>query len=357
MTDDIKTERRGDILLRREGAWGLVTLSREKALNSLTAEMCEALDVALTGWAADDEIRAVLIEGAGERAFCAGGDIRWLASAAKDDPARAASFFRREYRMNTRIQNFRKPYVALMDGITMGGGVGISAGASHRVVTDATMWAMPECGIGLIPDVGASHHLKAVGPAAALYLGLTGARLRADDLLALGLADAKTEDASALRERLLGLDLNGDAHAAITDALPTAPRPDSPVLSDAAPFEAAGSLAEVLDRLEASARPTDALSAGAIRQGSPTSLKLTWRLLTEAPETFEACIAREFRVAAHLMEGPDFLEGVRAQVLDKDRNPRWSPDDLGAVTDAMLDRYFEAPEGGDLDLGGVAVAD
>ena len=346
-----------DIEIKRRGAWGIATLSRERALNSLTLGMCEALDEALAAWAEDDTVRAVLIEGAGDRAFCAGGDIRWLAETAKRDPAEAASFFRAEYRLNTRIQNYPKPYVALIDGICMGGGVGVSAGASHRIVTERTMWAMPECGIGLIPDVGASHHLKAVPRAAALYLGLTGARLKGEDLLALGLADAMvaSDRLPKLRGALLALDLGGDARARISAALPDgAASVQTPVTQDAAPFAGASSVEDALGRLAASAQPGDKASGERILAASPTSLKLTWRLLTEAPESFEACIAREFRVAAHLMAGPDFREGVRAQVIDKDRNPRWTPSDLAAVTDETLDHHFTPPQGGDLDLSGVA---
>ena len=348
MTEDIQTE--------RHGAWGVVTLDRERALNSLTKAMCEALDEALSAWATDDAVSAVMIEGAGERAFCAGGDIRWLAEAAKADPAEAATFFRREYRMNTRIQNFPKPYVALIDGICMGGGVGVSAGASHRIVTERTMWAMPECGIGLIPDVGASHHLQAVSRATALYLGLTGARLTGEDLVALGLADAlvPADRLPGLRKQLLGLALDGDAGARISAALPDlSPSLSSPIVQAAGALTGARSVEDVLDRLARSAQPADKAAAERILAASPTSLRLTHRLLTGAPERFEDCITREFRVAARLMEGPDFLEGVRAQVIDKDRQPRWSPDELSAVTDAMMDRYFEEPPGGDLDLSGL----
>ena len=351
MTDDIEIE--------RHGAWGVVTLRREKALNSLTKAMCAALDEALAEWAADDAVRAVLIEGAGDRAFCAGGDIRWLAETAKHDPAEAASFFRTEYRMNTRIHAFPKPYVALIDGICMGGGVGVSAGASHRIVTDRTMWAMPECGIGLIPDVGASFHLQAVPRAAALYLGLTGARLQGKDLIALGLADAMVpaERLPKLRDQLLALDLRGDAAARINAALPDQTGSvSSPVTQAASAFADATGIEDALARLAASPQPAEKAAAERLLAGSPTSLALTWRLLTEAPDAFEACIAREFRVAAHLMEGPDFLEGVRAQVIDKDRQPQWSPAELSAVTDAMLDRYFTTPQGGDLDLSGIAAA-
>ena len=349
MTNDITTERRG--------AWGLVTLTRERALNSLTTRMCQVLDDALAAWAEDDAVRAVLVEGAGERAFCAGGDVRWLAETAKRDPAEAATFFRTEYRLNTRIQRFEKPYVALIDGICMGGGVGISAGASHRVATERTMWAMPECGIGLVPDVGASHHLKAVPQATALYLGLTGARLTGEDMLALGLADAvvPSERLPGLRDRLLALDLTGDAHARITAALPDqAGSVTSPVTRAASAFAGEAGVQDVHARLAASAQPADEATRQRLASASPTSLALTWRLLTEAPETFEACIAREFRVAAHLMAGPDFIEGVRAQVIDKDRRPKWSPDSLANVTPEALDRYFQEPEGGDLDLSGVA---
>ena len=344
-TDDVRFERRGRI--------GLAALSRPKALNSLTLDMCAALDARLARWADDPGVRAVVLRGEGGRAFCAGGDIRWLRGAAKRDPAAAADFFRTEYRLNTRLQEYAKPVIALMDGVTMGGGVGISAPARYRVATERTLWAMPECGIGLIPDVGASWHLNQLVPGVGLWLGLTGERLDGAGALGLGIAThlVPSDALDDLTEALVAAKLDGDADAAIRDALAAAGTSEGtpPDVPDA--FAQADGLEALMEALERSEAGSAALRA--ILGGSPTSAALTHRLLTEAPAGFRDAIAREFRVAAHLIEGPDFHEGVRAQVIDKDRQPRWSPDGLDDVTDAMLDRYFEAPEGGDLDLGGV----
>ena len=340
-----------EVRLERRGAWGLVTLARPKALNSLTLGMCEAMDAALAEWADDASCRAVLVRGEGERAFCAGGDVRWMHDAAKRDPAEAAGFFRTEYRLNTRMQAYRKPIVALMDGITMGGGVGVSAPARHRVATERTMWAMPECAIGLVPDVGASWHLNRLAPGVGLWLGLTGERLDGAACAALGLATGLVPSGHLddLAEALIAAKLDGDADAVIAEAIASASQGvgDAPV--PPAPFAEA----DGLDALLAALAEADPAALSKVLAGSPTSVALTHRLVAGAPEGFRDAITREFRVAAHLMEGPDFIEGVRAQVVDKDRQPRWRPDSLAGVTDALLDRYFAEPEGGDLDLGGV----
>ena len=341
----------------RQGAWGVVTLARPKALNSLTREMCARIDAQLRSWADDDAVAAVLIEGEGERAFCAGGDIRWLATTARDDPQEAAGFFRTEYRLNALIARYPKPYIALMDGICMGGGVGVSAMAGRRIVTERTIWAMPECGIGMIPDVGASYVLSRMPGGLGLYLALTGDRLSGEDCLVTGIAThlVPSGGIGACRDALLGSDLSGDALAAIDRALKSH--------EDANPggivgslkdidhhFTAPRSLGDLMDDLD---KHGGAFGEGAlekIRPGSPTSMALTFRLLKEAPATFDDCIRREFCVTAHLMEGPDFLEGVRAQIIDKDRKPAWQPSRIEDVDPARIDWYFTEPAGGPLVL-------
>ena len=342
-----------DIAFERRGSWGLAALSRPKALNSLTGGMCAALDAQLADWADDASVRAVLLTGEGDRAFCAGGDIRWMHDAAKEDPAKAAGFFRTEYRMNARMQAYAKPIVALMDGIVMGGGVGVSAPARFRVVTERTLWAMPECGIGLVPDVGASWYLNRLAPGIGLWLGLTGERLDGAGAASLGVAThlVGSDALDSLAEALVAAKLDGDADAAIGAVLDAAHRAPGDAPAVPAPFAEAGDLAALLSDLARSEAGSAALQK--IERGSPTSVALTDRLIRDAPQDFEAAIAREFRVTSRLMEGPDFIEGVRAQVIDKDRSPRWSPDSLAGVTDAMLDRYFIEPEGGDLDLSGL----
>jgi len=353
MTDDIRLERRG--------AWGVVTLNRPKALNALNTQMCAALDEALAKWSADDEVRAILIEGEGEKAFCAGGDVRSVRDEAMSDPDSATGFFRTEYRMNTRIHHLKKPYVALMDGVCMGGGVGVSAGASHRVVTERTLWAMPECMIGLIPDVGASYHLKQLSGGMGNYLALTGVRMRGADCLTAGIADTlvPSEGLPALRETLLGLPLDkGDPSAAISAAMPEHnPADAGSTVHSVRDIDQHFTNIESIPSLFAQLEETGgAFGQGALekmRPASPTSLALTHRLLRDAPESFEDCISREFDVVANIMRGHDLIEGVRAQLVDKDREPKWQPADIAAVDEAALDGYFRTPPSGPLDLSGV----
>ncbi|MEM9232805.1 MAG: enoyl-CoA hydratase/isomerase family protein [Pseudomonadota bacterium] len=349
-----------DILTTQDGAWGVITLTRGKALNSLTRDMCAEIDRALTEWAADESVRAVMIEGEGDRAFCAGGDIRWLYDTGREDPSAAADFFRTEYRMNTRIAHFKKPYVALMDGICMGGGVGISMSASHRVATGRTLWAMPECGIGLIPDVGASYMLPRLASGLGNYLAYTGTRLKGADCLTAGVAThvVHEDDLPRVRSQLLALNLEQDPGAGITEVI------------DASANRRPGDLVEMLDVIRDYFGRVDNIPSllrdlrkedqgfGAhcldqFSKASPTSLLLTQKLLNEAPDSFADCISREFNVTAHILAGKDFYEGVRAQVIDKDRRPAWSPEKLSEVEEAHIAAYFELPADGQLDLSGL----
>src|SRR5919106_4106515 len=213
-----------DIRLERQGGLVVVTLNRPRALNALTMPMCRALDAGLTIWQADPSVHAVLIKGAGERAFCAGGDIRWLYGVlTSEGVAAAVRFYALEYPMNARLHHFGKPYIALLDGIAMGGGVGVSVHGSHRVVTERTLFAMPETGIGLFPDVGATYMLPRLPGAAGLYLGLTGARLGATDCMHAGIGSAHVPAARLedLEAALAATPLLGDPFAAVDAVLRT----------------------------------------------------------------------------------------------------------------------------------------
>ncbi|GGY49655.1 enoyl-CoA hydratase/isomerase family protein [Parvularcula lutaonensis] len=346
-----------DILFARESDWGVITLNRPKALNALTSEMCVQMDAQLREWAEDDAVKAVLIEGAGEKAFCAGGDIRWLAETAREDPVEAATFFRKEYRLNNLIAHYGKPYIALIDGICMGGGVGVSCMADRRVMSSRTMWAMPECGIGLVPDVGASYALNQLKGGIGLYLALTGTRMMGPDCLSAEIATNLIADdqVDATREALLGADLSGDPLGAIDEAL------GAYNVSDPGDFvHSVRDIDHHFGKVEsvAALKKDLAENGGSFGQGcldrmasgSPTSQVLTLRLLNEAPDNFSDAIKREFNVTAHLLEGPDFLEGVRAQIIDKDRNPKWQPARVEDVDPARIDWYFTEPEGGPLEL-------
>lgn len=346
-----------DVRFERVGDWGRIILDRERALNSLTSAMCEAIDTQLRAWADDASVRAVLIEGAGDRAFCAGGDIRWLATTAKEDHGEAATFFRKEYKLNNLIAHYPKPYIALVHGICMGGGVGVSAMAARRIMTRGTTWAMPECGIGLIPDVGASYVLSQMPGGLGLFLALTGDRLKGRDCLEAGLATHVIEDDARadVSAALLDASLGGDALAAIDAALAPFAQDDPGRIAMLREdvdrlFADVSDVRALKDKLESEGRAFGQKALEQMKPGSPTSMALTLRLLNDAPPTFSECIVREFCVTAHLMEGPDFLEGVRAQIIDKDRDPKWQPATLADIDPARIDWYFSEPTGGHLAL-------
>ena len=350
-----------EIILERKGRVGSVTLNRPKALNALTQPMVLDLDARIREWAADDALAAVVVRGAaredGRVPFCAGGDIRLLYGE-QDDPERsfATVFYAQEYRLNTFIYRYPKPYVALIDGVVMGGGVGISIHGSHRVMTERALFAMPETGIGLFPDVGATYFLPRLTGKAGLYLGLTGARIGAADSLYLGLAThvVASDALQALDETLLAAALGGDAHAAIDRVLADCATDPGPAPLAAAQGEIdrcfdAGSVEEIVAKLEAEGSDWAAETLAVLARKSPTSLKVTFKQLTEfGAHGFEEAMALEYRLAMHCNLGVDFFEGIRAQIVDKDRNPAWRPARLEAVTAQAVDAYFEEPPKGDM---------
>jgi len=343
-----------DILIRREGAWGLITLNRPQALNALTEAMCVRIATALQQWRAEDDVKAVLIEGNGEKAFCAGGDIRWLYDTSKQDPARAAEFFRTEYKMNSLIHHFPKPYVALMDGYTMGGGVGVSISASHRIVTDHTLFAMPETGIGLIPDVGGSWFLPRLEGGLGFYMGLMGARASGADCLDAKIAThfVGADHLENLRGALLASEGSKSAIDTLLEGASTIP--NSIMAKDRETidrlFSSVTHIKELPDRLEAARRnltqaPFAEKMLKILTRLSPSSLALTCELLNRTKElSFDDCLRTEFRITKRLLEGSDFHEGVRALIIDKDKSPKWSPTTLDDIDQAKIDSYF-APLG------------
>ncbi len=351
----------GDILFERTGCIGSITLNRPKALNALNQPMITGLDERLRAWAEDPAIRAVVIRGAaredGSVPFCAGGDIRLLYGE-RDDPERrfATFFYAQEYRLNTLIFRYPKPYVALIDGVVMGGGVGVSIHGSHRAMTERALFAMPETGIGLFPDVGATYFLPRLRGSAGLYLGLTGARIGAADALYLGLASHVVPCAAlqTLDETLCAADLREDASQVIGRILAEAAGPPgpAPIAAHQAAIDrcfSARSVEEIVSRLENERSDWARETLAALAGKSPTSLKVTFRQLTAYNDRgFEDAVALEYRLAMHCNLGLDFFEGIRAQIVDKDRNPCWRPARLEAVTPAMVDAYFARPPRGDM---------
>lgn len=338
-----------DILFERSGDWGVITLNRPKALNALTWDMVKAFRAQLDRWDVDLGVRSILIKGAGEKAFCAGGDIRWLHDEAKKDPAHASEFFREEYCNNAAIHHLTTPYVALIDGIVMGGGVGVSVHGDFRVAGDNTLFAMPETGIGLFPDVGGGYFMPRLHDGVGLYYALTGARAKAADCMAAGIAThyTPTDQMTALEEALLSTPLSSHAHGDIEAVLDKfAADPGHASLNDirssvAELFQGRSQIEELVGALEARGGNFADDTLKTLSRMSPTSLKLTFEQMKRGHGLdFNDVMKMEFRMVRRVMEGHDFFEGVRAQILDKDRNPQWRPADLNNVPVADIESYF-----------------
>lgn len=333
----------GEVLTAVEGKAGRIRLNRPRALHALNQAMCATMLEAVEAWRGDAAVEIVLIDHAEGRGFCAGGDVRRAAESGKGDGVEARAFFATEYRLNHRLFTYAKPVVAFMDGVVMGGGVGISQPARFRIATENTLFAMPETAIGLFPDVGGGWYLSRLPGRVGQYLALTGARIGGAECHALGLAThyIPAERLDTAKARLS--DAPQEA-AGILDAL-----------SNESPFVAILEHREAIDRLFASDRLEDILAAleadggdwateqlSVLRSRSPLSMKVALKLLLEGATmpTFEDEMRQEYAVAAHIVQRPDFAEGVRAVLVDKDNTPRWDPATPEAVTDHMIDRIF-----------------
>jgi enoyl-CoA hydratase len=308
-------------------ALGLLTLNRPQALNALTHGMIRALAAALADWAADDAIKAVAIRGEG-RAFCAGGDVRAVREAVLAGSDAGAQLLRDEYRLNAMIGAYPKPYVALLHGITMGGGAGVSVHGTYRLADPALVFAMPETAIGFIPDVGASHFLSRMPDEVGMYLALTGARIGVGDMGRLVTHVVAQEDFASVMDAL--------AQGVPPEQViaPLARKRASAVLEPRRiqRIFSAPSVEGVLERLDRDGSEFSRETAQTIRATSPTSVKLTYRLLREAAHLdLKQCLALEYRLAQRVIMSPDFREGVRAVLVDKDRAPRWNPPSLAAA--------------------------
>ena len=340
-----------DVLLRTEGRAGFITLNRPRAINALTHTMVLAVDRALTAWEHDPAVTTVVIEGAGERGLCAGGDIRAIHDDARAGGTASAAFWRDEYRLNAHIARYPKPYVAFMDGIVMGGGVGVSAHGSVRVVTERSRVAMPETGIGFVPDVGGTYLLGRAPGELGTHLALTGGHIGAADALLTGLADHVVPSAElpALARDLTRL----PAQEAVSRYTVT---PPPGILAEQREWIDACYRAEtvetIVDHLFETGVPAAKETATTLLAKSPTALKATLATLrrSRALATLEEVLDLEFRVSCAALTTPDLVEGIRAQVVDKDRDPHWTPPTLPEVTDADLARFFAPPLGGDLGL-------
>jgi enoyl-CoA hydratase/carnithine racemase len=338
--------RDGDVVIRELGSLRRITLNRPQSLNAITLDMAETMTAFMRQWAGDPAAGAVLIDGAGERAFCAGGDLRGLYDAAKSKSPLPAQFWATEYKLNVLIARYPKPVIALMDGLVMGGGVGLSVHAAHRVVTERSAVAMPEVGIGFFPDVGASFPLARAPDRMGTFLALTGNRLSAADAIYCGIADIHVASARLAEIASVLADCRDtqDVRARL-DKLSVVPAPGALAMArnwiDSC--YRADTVEDIVDRLQRCKADAARKAFEAMRKASPTSLKITLRNLRAAAsfERVEQSFQQDYRIALACIAGHDFIEGIRATIVDKDRNPAWRPDKLEAVTPDIVDRHFQ----------------
>jgi enoyl-CoA hydratase/carnithine racemase len=347
-----------DLIVSGTGVLRRITLNRPQALNAITLDMAIAMTALLREWQADPKVGAVLLDGAGDRGFCAGGDIRALYDAAKrKQPITAdalpARFWATEYKLNVMIARYAKPVVTVMDGLVMGGGVGLSAHAAHRVVTERSAVAMPEVGIGFFPDVGAAFLLARAPGYFGTYLALTGQRLGAADALDCKLADIHVP-AERLRElpTLLANCHSDEEVRAALGHISAAPAP-ARLLKEREWIDAcfAGdALEEIVERARTCRADGAQAALEVMRKASPTSLKVTLRNVRSAAafHRVEQSFIQDYRIALACIAGHDFIEGIRAAIIDKDRHPRWRPETIEAVTPDIVDRHFRSV--GELEL-------
>lgn len=332
------------ILISQEGACGRLILNRPAALNALDPAMITALAAGLAQHLATPEVKVILITSTSPKAFCAGGDVRAAVKLGQTNPKAACNFFRSEYQLNYAIAMATKPVVALVDGLCMGGGMGLSVHARHCVVTPRTLMAMPEMMIGLFPDVGAGAFLNRRSAALGRYLALTGARLGPGDCLAAGLASHFLPDVAQAEFETLLCAGQLDRALALTQTHETETLTE--LQTEIETCFASADLAEIVSALQASSSPWAVAQLQALAQGSPTSQAVTLRHLgLSRGQKLDAVLRRDFRLASHCLLEGDFAEGVRALLIDKDKKPLWR-----VVTPAQLNLFFEAAPWPDLSL-------
>ncbi|WP_150497184.1 enoyl-CoA hydratase/isomerase family protein [Roseibium aquae] len=344
MTDEILFEKRGHA--------GFILLNRPKALNALSHGMVKAMAAQLSLWASDDSIRHVVVSGAGEKAFCAGGDIRAIYEARRAGQTEGLSdFFRDEYRLNAQIKAFPKPYIAVIDGIVMGGGVGVSVHGSHRIGTEHMLFSMPETGIGFFPDVGGTYFLPRLPNAVGTYLAMSAGRMGQADAYEAGiLTHATARD--RIGDLMVSLERAEDVDALLASVSMVPER--GAVMAQADLIDRVFSketVSGIMAALDAQDDAFAAETAKTIRGKSPTSVHIALEQMRRGRTLdFNGCMRLEFRIVSEILKGHDFFEGVRAVLIDKDHSPKWRPDHLDQVDSLALQAYFGMPNGGDLTL-------
>ncbi|XP_033877790.3 3-hydroxyisobutyryl-CoA hydrolase, mitochondrial [Acipenser ruthenus] len=350
-----------DILLERSGCAGVITLNRPKALNALNLSMIRQIYPQLKKWEKDPETSIVIIKGTGGKAFCAGGDIRAVTDAGKVGDRLSQDFFREEYILNNAIGTYQKPYVALIDGITMGGGVGLSVHGRFRVATEKTMFAMPETGIGLFPDVGGGYFLPRLQGKLGLFLALTGFRIKGRDVQQAGVAShfVDSEKLPSLEKDLVQLKTPSNTDVAgVLNSYQAQSK-----LDDGKPFILAehmdqinrlfeaSSVEDIMQKLNEDGSSFALKQLETLKKMSPTSLKITFRQLQNgASMSLQEVLVMEYRLSQACMRGHDFYEGVRAVLIDRDQSPKWKPGVVEEVTEDLVDGCFKSLGSNDLKL-------
>jgi enoyl-CoA hydratase len=332
-----------DVITRREGAAGWISLNRPKAIHALTLDMVHAMTAALLEWRNDEAVECIIIDHAEGRGFCAGGDIAFLRDSALKGGEEGRRFFHDEYQLNHLLFTYPKPVIAFMDGITMGGGVGISQPATYRIATENTRFAMPETGIGLFPDVGGGWYLSRLSGRVGQYLALTGARLDGAECLAVGLANRYLASESLADVKASIAANPSDIEAILKDA--TAPTPLAKIMEkrrDIATHFASDQYEDVLASLTNDPSEWAAQQLETLQTKSPQTCKVALRQLADSLdcENFAANMRMEYRIAARVLTRPDFIEGVRAVIVDKDGAPQWNPATPEGVTDELISSIF-----------------
>lgn len=338
-----------EIIVTCEQSIGIITLNRPRALNALTLEMIDALRMQLSLWEDNPAIHAIVIQAVEGRAFCAGGDVRFIYDLGVGAYSDIMNFFAHEYALNHFISTLKKPYIALMDGLTMGGGVGISLHGSHGVATENFRFAMPETGIGFFPDIGSSYLLSRCPKPFGLYLGLTGRQIGAFDAKALQLVQhvIPSERLALVIEHLKACDLSIDAHQRVSALLQRFEQlahvePLNEIAADVGAHFGQSTLEAIMTSLNDDKREWPQQTFQLLLQKSPLSLKVTFEQLKRAQSlTLDLCLQMDYGLTSHFMQNVDFYEGVRALLVDRDNTPHWQPEQLVQVTQAMIAKYFE----------------
>lgn len=329
-----------EVFFEKRGSLGLITLNRPNALNALTLGMVREIHPKLKSWENDESIKTIAVTASGDKAFCAGGDIRALYDWGKSGNENATGFYYEEYQLNQLIKSLRKPYVSLVNGIVMGGGVGVSVHGSHRIAGENYSFAMPETGIGLFPDVGGSYFLSRLKHNSGMYLALTGNRIKASDAIELGIAEyyIESKNYKEILSQLSAGDTPDRILSSYNSYIPSSIAANFHQINE---LFCGNTIEEIFEKLETNKSDFSQKTLNTLKSKSPTSLKITFKQIRDGSKLdFEECLRMEYRMVSKVMTDHDFYEGVRAIIIDKDNKPEWSPSNTREVTKENIDKFF-----------------